>query len=174
MHPIAKARAGVVTPPVHSITVQREDPRSEAATNLMRELTAEVAERYSDFRPDGSVSFNAADVLVPRSAFVIARLNSEPAGCGALRPIDAEIVEVKRMYVCAPHARRLGVGRRILTVLERLAVEFDYRVMRLETGFRQPETIALYERCGFRRIPPFGTYVGNPISVCYEKPVAKE
>ena len=86
--------------------------------------------------------------------------------------MDAEAVEVKRMYV-APGARRLGIGRRILAELERLAARFDYRVMRLETGIRQPEAIALYESCGFHRIPPFDQYVGNPISVCYEKNVQK-
>ena len=154
------------------ISVQPEDPRGEAATQLVRELTAEIAALYSDFGQAGSGSFSANDVLVPRSAFVVARLNGQPVGCGALRPMDAETVEIKRMYV-APSARRLGVGRKILTELERLAATFDYRVIRLETGIRQPEARALYERCCFHRIPPFGQYIGNPISVCYEKEVSK-
>ncbi len=156
----------------NDISVQPEDPRGEAATQLVRELTAEIAALYSDFGQDGSGSFSANDVLVPRSAFVVARLNGQPVGCGALRPMDAETMEVKRMYV-APCARRLGLGRRILAELERLAAGFGYHVMRLETGIRQPEARALYERFGFHRIPPFGQYIGNPISVCYEKAVLK-
>lgn len=157
---------------VDSLSVRAEEPLGAAATQLVRELTAEIARRYSDLGQDGSGSFSAADVMVPRSAFVVARLNGEPVGCGAIRPLDAEAAEVKRMYV-APSARRLGVGRRILAELERLAGEFDYRVLRLETGVRQPEAIALYERYGFRRIPTFGKYVGNPISLCFEKTVEK-
>ena len=39
----------------------------------------------------------------------------------------------------------------------------------LETGIRQPEAIALYERAGFSRIPAFGEYVHSPLSVCMGK-----
>jgi len=43
--------------------------------------------------------------------------------------------------------------------------------MRLETGNRQLPAMALHESYGFVRIPPFGDYVNDPTSVCYEKPV---
>jgi GNAT superfamily N-acetyltransferase len=152
------------------ISVEQEDPRGEAATQLIRELSAEIVRRYGDLGHDGSGSFSPNDALVPRSAFVVARLDGAPAGCGAIRPLEAEAVEIKRMYV-APMTRRLGVGLRILAELERLAEGFGYRFLRLETGVRQPEAIALYERFGFHRIPAFGKYVGDPISLCYEKSV---
>jgi putative acetyltransferase len=45
--------------------------------------------------------------------------------------------------------------------------------VRLETGNRQPEAIALYEGCGFARIAPFGVYVGDPTSVCFELRLAR-
>ena len=41
--------------------------------------------------------------------------------------------------------------------------------MRLETGSRQPEAVGLYERAGYYRIPPFGDYWDDPVSLCYEK-----
>ena len=44
---------------------------------------------------------------------LIARLNGEPVGCGAIRPMEASVAEVKRMYV-GPQARGRGVGRMIL------------------------------------------------------------
>jgi putative acetyltransferase len=56
-------------------------------------------------------------------------------------------------------------------ILERYAQLWDYRGIRLETGVRQPEAQQLYESMGFRRIEPFGPYVGNPTSVCFEKAV---
>ena len=43
--------------------------------------------------------------------------------------------------------------------------------MRLETGDRQPGAIRLYERSGYRHIPPFGPYVAWSDSVCFEKPL---
>jgi len=131
-------------------------------------MTAEIAPLYGRLADDGAGSFNPTEELVPRSAFVIARRDDQPVGCGALRPIDSQSVEIKRMFVTAA-ARRLGIAWQILTELERLAAEFGYRVMRLETGNRQPGAIALYERYGFYRIAPYGKYVGDPVSVCFER-----
>jgi len=103
-----------------------------------------------------------------RTIFLIARLDNEPVGCGAVRRIDDETAEVKRMYV-APAGRRKGIARRILAELERSAVDFGYKAIRLETGILQPEAQRLYESCGYKRIAAFGHYAGNPTSVCYEK-----
>ena len=72
------------------------------------------------------------------------------------------------MYV-APAGRRKGIARRILVELEQQAQAFSYRAIRLETGIRQPEAQCLYEALGYRRIAAFGPYVGNPMSICYER-----
>lgn len=45
-------------------------------------------------------------------------------------------------------------------------------LLRLETGIHQQAAIRLYERLGFRRIPPFGPYTEDPLSRCYEKSLA--
>ena len=37
-------------------------------------------------------------------------------------------------------------------------------ILRLETGIHQHAAIGLYERAGFRRIPPFGEYRDDPLS----------
>ena len=52
-------------------------------------------------------------------------------------------------------ARRLGYGRVIL-----------------ETGLRQTEAMALYERSGYTRIPAYGQFIDDPRSVCYAKDLA--
>ena len=105
-----------------------------------------------DDRDDNeAMSFNPRDATIPRSVFILATLDGVPVGCGAVRPISGEVVEIKRMYV-REMARGLGIGRAILAELERLAVSFGYSRIALETGVRQPEAIALYERGGFTRI----------------------
>jgi len=76
--------------------------------------------------------------------------------------------EIKRMYV-APSARRRGVGRALLAGLEEAARDLGWTVLRLETGLRQPEAIALYEESGYRRIPDFGHWAGDPLTVSFEK-----
>ena len=35
----------------------------------------------------------------------------------------------------------------------------------LETGLVQPEAVALYRSAGYEDIPPFGFYMGEPLSV---------
>jgi hypothetical protein len=61
------------------------------------------------------------------------------------------------------------VARAIVAQLVQDAAEFGYSSVRRETGNRQPEAIALYAACGFVRIAPFGRYVDDPTSVCFER-----
>ena len=72
------------------------------------------------------------------------------------------------MYV-SPDFRRCGVAQAVLAKLEAHAVAQGFSQMRLETGNRQAAAMALYERCGYNRIAPFGVYADDPTSVCYEK-----
>lgn len=148
------------------ISIASESPLTKDAQRLLAELTDELAARYSD---DGGVySFNPADVLAPRSAFLVARRDGLAVGCGALRQLQPEIGEIKRMYV-APEARGLGISRLLLTRLEALAREFGYAWLWLETGTKQPEAMGLYASCGFQRRESYGYYKDDPASVCFEK-----
>jgi putative acetyltransferase len=85
-------------------------------------------------------------------------------------PLGETTAEVRRMYVIRS-SRRTGVGWTLLAHLERTAADLGFKIMRLETGNRQQPAMTLYESYGFVRIPPFGDYVNDPTSVCYEKPV---
>lgn len=73
-------------------------------------------------------------------------------------------VEIKRMYV-TPEARGIGLARRLLAELERLAGADGAKAMVLETGAAQPEAIALYRSAGYVDIPGFGHYCGSDGSV---------
>jgi len=66
------------------------------------------------------------------------------------------------------------VARALLKQLESAALEIGYSVLRLETGNRQFAAIALYQACGYHRIPPFGAYAADPTSVCFEKDLLSE
>jgi GNAT superfamily N-acetyltransferase len=155
-----------------SITLHAADPRGEEATRLLQAMHAEALSRYGDLI-EVSAPPPGNDPFVLRSAFLIARLDGQAIGCATLRPMDPETAEVRRVYV-TPAARRRGVARSLLAELERRAVEFGYSILRLETGNRQPEAIALYESCGFRRISPYGSHVGDLLSICFEKTVARK
>lgn len=150
------------------LTVDAVDPRGPVARQLLEALTREIAAIYADRGDDGNGGFSVTDLDVPRAVFVVASISGEPVGCGALRPHDDGICEVKRMFT-VPAWRGHGVAAVVLADLERRARRFGYTAVRLETGDRQVGAIRLYERCGYRHIPPFGVYVAWDDSVCFEK-----
>jgi putative acetyltransferase len=157
--------------PAESFSVVPIDPRLPEAAGLIAEMSSELARLY-DHADDGSGNFRPEDVLVPRSVFLVCRIAGRAVACGALRPIDANCAEIKRMYV-APAWRGHGLARAILHALERFAVDNGYTSVRLETGVRQPQAIAFYESAGYRRIPSYGSYTGSPHSICFEKPLPR-
>jgi putative acetyltransferase len=143
------------------------DPRGPEAAKLISALSAELARRY-DYTEDGSGGFNPEDAIGPRGAFVIGRTGGRPVACGAIRPLEEGVAEVKRVFVQVGYRGR-GYAKAVMIELERLARERGYAVVRLETGVRQPEAIALYEKLGYHRIQNYGEHVDSKMSVCYEK-----
>ena len=93
-------------------------------------------------------------------------------GCGAVRLLDSETAELKRMYVVPP-ARGKGLGRRLVDGLEAEARTLGARRLVLETGTRQHAALGLYRASGFHPIPLFGEYRLSPeTSVCLGKEIA--
>ncbi|HEY7137822.1 MAG TPA: GNAT family N-acetyltransferase [Acidimicrobiia bacterium] len=146
-----------------AVTMERIDDPAGAA--LVAALLRELYDRYGEEDPDAP---DPHDLAPPDGAFLVARVDGRPVGCGALKRLDDGLGELKRMYV-VPDARRSGVAAELLRVLEARAWALGYRRLRLETGVRQPEAIALYERFGYARIANYPPYEHAPMSVCFEK-----
>ena len=144
----------------------RESPSSRDGLTLIEQLSAELGERYGD--DGGANSYNPHDPLASGAAFFVARIEGHPVGCGAIRPLEPGVGEVKRMFV-RPEARGRGISRLILHEVETTALAMGYRRLRLETGIKQPEAIALYESAGYQRSNCYGYYLDDPRSVCFEK-----
>lgn len=111
---------------------------------------------------------DADEVSEGRGAFFVAYQGASPVACGAIRRHEATTAEIKRMYV-VPEWRGRGLSRVVLEKLEAEGRRLGVTRLVLETGDRQSEALALYERSGFVRIPRFGEYVGSPLSVCMAK-----
>ena len=152
-----------------ALRIQMVDPQGEEALTLLREAALEARALYPDLQ-DPRAPLPTNPPTPPGGAYLLIYDGWKPAGCGALRPIDESIVEIRRMYILREY-RRHGLARMILEALEGEAARLGYTCMRLETGNRQTAAMRLYEACGFTRIAPFGPYLDDPISVCYEKPV---
>ena len=146
------------------ITIKEEDPNTSDAFLLMAELSKTLEMITGD---SGKSSFNINDVCIPRSLFVIARNDKgEAVGCGAIRPINENIAEVKRMYA---KTKAKGIGSQILSYLEIHAQKFGYSALWLETRLVNQQAVSFYEKSGYHRISNYGKYVHRPESVCFEK-----
>lgn len=135
----------------------------------VRRLTAaqqaELRARYEGGQEPGTPP-SAADVAV---VLVARDAGGEAVGCGALRPLGDGVAEIKRMYV-VPAARGRGLSKLVLAGLEAAARDRGWTTLRLETGPRQPEAIALYEGAGYRPIAAFGPYADDADdSLFYER-----
>ncbi|HEY1456619.1 MAG TPA: MarR family winged helix-turn-helix transcriptional regulator [Candidatus Dormibacteraeota bacterium] len=132
-----------------------EDPGSKDAQWCLHQYFSELNRRFdAGFDPTQGISADPHELLAPRGAFVIARLSGRPIGCGALKYHGRAPAELKRMWL-APEARGLGLGRRLLHELERIARMAGVRVVRLETNRSLKEAIALYRSSGYREVAAF-------------------
>jgi DNA-binding MarR family transcriptional regulator/GNAT superfamily N-acetyltransferase len=131
------------------------DPEQPAAVYCLDEYYAELARRF-DNGWDHAISIAATpeQLRPPAGLFAVATLHGTAVGCGALKFHGRRPTELKRMWV-APTARGLGLGRRLLGELERLAGDHGARVLRLETNRNLTEAIALYRSAGYREVRPF-------------------
>lgn len=145
--------------------IAQERADSADALRLIEELEAHLAALY---RPQNRHGFSVAQLLEEGVAFFIIRDEGRPAGCVGLLCVGEEYAEIKRMYV-GPSFRGRGLARAMLQHLVQCARERGITRLRLETGIHQREAIALYEQAGFYRIPAFGPYRDDGVSLCYEK-----
>jgi putative acetyltransferase len=148
------------------IVAERADTHD--ATTLINELEGHLGPLYPQESRHG---FSVEKLLKEAVAFFVMRHDGMPAGCGGVQLFDTQYGEIKRMYV-RPQFRGLGLGKLMLQHLADYARQHGVTVLRLETGILQSEAIGLYERSGFQRIPPFGEYKEDPLSLFFEKRLA--
>ena len=151
-------------PPGVTLTVADWD--DEALARMRAEQQAELATLYDG---DG----DREPTLPPEEMLVTVALAVDGAvvACGSLREARRHgegYGELERMYVRPGHRGR-GYSRLVLRRLERIAAESGLRRLVLETGVRQVEAVGLYRAEGYRRIPCYGPYDEEALSVCYAK-----
>jgi ribosomal protein S18 acetylase RimI-like enzyme len=156
-----------------TITIARAELSAEVSRALIASLNAELTGVYPE---PGANHFqlDPEEVAESRGTFLVVYRGGAPVGCGALRLLDPDTAELKRMYV-SPGARGRGLGRRLVAALEAEARALGVRRLVLETGVRQAAALALYRATGFQPIPLFGEYCLSPeTSVCLGKDITHD
>ncbi len=148
------------------VGIDAVDPAQPNAQHCLAEYFAELDRRFdTGFDPSDSLPFRLDDMRPPAGVFLVATLHGDAIGCVALKfhgPEPSGLksarglrwTEIKRMWV-AESARGLGVGRRLLTELERRAAERGHFTVRLETNKALTEAIAMYRSAGFREVDAY-------------------
>ena len=156
---------------IEIIEVPWSDPRARA---LRDGFDAEMNERYGGGEPPtDTLALRLGQAFGVKQDDIIVCLlvlvDGAPAGHGALfrRPEEAT-VEVRKVVV-DPTFRGRGLGHRIMEALESRGRALGATRAILDTGPKQPDSIALYESRGFVRIPVFEPYTLIPNAICFEK-----
>ena len=150
------------------IRITIENPAQTEVAALLEASDTYMASLYP---AESNHMLDLASLQRPEVTFLVARVDGSALGCGAVVSSGQGWAEIKRMFV-SPAARGLKLGRRLLDEIEAIAVRSGDRLLRLETGAKQPEALALYRSAGFVEIGPFGGYRPDPLSLFMEKPLA--
>ena len=151
------------------VTIAEESYDGPAAQVLVPAYVDEIRAMYPDWTPDVPPRLTPEDVEPPSGRWLVAYRKRQPVGCAALKRLDDDTAEIKRVYV-APEARGTGVARALLARLETIAGEIGYTTLRMDTGARQPASVVLFGSVGYEQI---ADYNGNPVAAYwFEKRLA--
>ena len=131
---------------------------------LFKEYAAALDVDLSFQNFDAELAALPADYGPPGGVLLLASVDGQLAGCGALRALpDADYpnaCEMKRLYV-RPAFRRFGLGRLLAEALMAHATQSGYSTLLLDTLDDMEAARGLYVSLGFEEIPP---YYFNPIA----------
>ena len=137
------------------VRIERVDPSASTARWCVSQYFGELDRRFDEgFDPGQSIPAVDDEMAPPNGAFLVATIEGEPVACGAVKTIEPGVGSLKRMWV-AESARGLGLGRRLLALLEEEARALGLGSLRLETNRALEEAIRLYRSAGYVEVPAF-------------------
>ena len=128
------------------------------------QVSEAVIQRYDDF-PD--IDNVRAHYFENNGMFLVLMNDGRVVGSGAIRHLDDDTCELKRMFFLKDYRGR-GLGKKLLQMLLAFAREAGYRRVRLDTldAQKQAQALKLYNRHGFY---PIERYNDSSATVFMEK-----
>ena len=129
---------------------------------VVAQAEAEIVMRYGNLDGDER-GLTAAMFDPPQGAFVVPRRGDAagpPAGGVGVRALRPGVGQIRRLWV-DPAARGQGIALALMAGVEDAARELGLFELRLGTGDRQPEAVALYASAGWTRV--FVGQDGRPV-----------
>jgi putative acetyltransferase len=159
--------------PIYKADIALVNESSEALLDLIADSNRLLTSLY----PSESNHLESPGALFRQNVCLYgATIDAELVGIGAVKLLQDDqgpYGEIKRVFVSTRH-RGKGIAIEIMDYLEHFLADQQISISRLETGVRQPEAIALYQKLGYMEIPPFGNYIEDPHSMFMEKHLVAE
>ncbi len=147
-----------------SLKATLESGQLESVQSLFREYARSLSIDLCFQNFEEELAQLPGEYAAPRGALCTVYVDTELAGCCAMRPLDAadypNACEMKRLYV-RPSFRRMRLGRMLAEATLDAARVAGYDCILLDTLDDMESARALYEELGFEEIPP---YYYNPIA----------
>jgi len=140
---------------VHEFSIEVESIDSSGAQSVFHAAVDELARRYGPGADDHRSMVE--ELREPEGFFLVARAATHPAGGVGVRPIAdprQRVGEIKRLWV-RPDLRRQGLAEALMEAALREAKARGLLEIYLETGDRQPEAHALYQKMGWTPVESF-------------------
>ena len=148
-----------------NIILKRTDSTDADFHLLIALLDKELNERYGDLMQS---TYDRHNHIIDIDTVVLAYNNDTPVGCACFKKYDNTSVEIKRMFVKATE-RGQGIAYKILSELELWAKENGFTYSILETGDKQHEAVALYQKLGYAITENYDPYSDLTTSICMRK-----
>ncbi len=132
---------------INELTILPFQSQNQAEVKSL--ILAGLAEHWGEIDPSKNPDLDDISSTYTQATFLVAWLDGQIVGTGALVPRSDGVAEIVRMSVAAER-RRQGIGKIILQHLIKQAQTRGYRQIILETTATWHEVIEFYQRCGFR------------------------
>ena len=145
---------------MYDFNIIKTEGEYSAAINLFKEYAAWLGidlsfQHFEEELQSLKEMYNETD-----GGIILCKKEKGYIGCVAIRRIDSNTAELKRMYV-QPACQQQGVGKKLLEHALTLAQNCNYSFVNLDTLNHMLPAIKLYKKYGFYEI---AAYYHNPVA----------